>query len=133
MAVRQAGEALPPLEPGAMRCMMSKQDCLNDDVGHWMPHLMFCAPHDADWGADLPGSPVMLSPQFHDCPEPVNGVHGSDRQVVRWHGRAGEAGNPGLAFRWMPGHASSAAQRSAPLGDTSSCKRNRYRWFRRSS
>jgi len=23
------------------------------------------------WGADLPGSPVMLNPQFHGAPEPV--------------------------------------------------------------
>jgi hypothetical protein len=59
-----AGKQFPPLEPGAMCYMMSKQGYLNDAVGHWMPHLMFYMPLDADWGADLPGSPVMLNPQF---------------------------------------------------------------------
>jgi len=61
-----AAKQLPPLEPGAMCFMMSKQGYLNDDAGHWMPHLMFYLPRGVDWGADLPGSPVMLNPQFHD-------------------------------------------------------------------
>ena len=59
-----ASKQLPPLEPGAMCYMMSKQGYLNDAVGHWMPHLMFYMPLDADWAADLPGSPIMLNPQF---------------------------------------------------------------------
>ena len=59
-----ARKQLPPLEPGAMCYMMSKQAYLNDSVGHWMPHLMFYTPVSANWGADLPGSPVMLNPQF---------------------------------------------------------------------
>uniref|UniRef100_A0ABV3QGM8 DUF4241 domain-containing protein n=1 Tax=Rhodanobacter lycopersici TaxID=3162487 RepID=A0ABV3QGM8_9GAMM len=66
MKAALAAKQLPPLEPGAMCYMMSKQGYLNDDAGHWMPHLMFYVPRDADWGADLPGSPVMLNPQFHD-------------------------------------------------------------------
>lgn len=66
-----AAKQLPPLEPGAMCYMMSKQGYLNDDAGHWMPHLMFYVPRGADWGADLPGSPVMLNPQFHDGVAPV--------------------------------------------------------------
>lgn len=66
MRAALANKELPPLEPGAMCYMMSKQGYLNDSVGHWMPHLMFYVPRDADWGADLPGSPVMLNPQFHD-------------------------------------------------------------------
>jgi hypothetical protein len=57
---------LPALEPGAMCYMMSKQGYLNDDAGHWMPHLMFYVSRGADWGADVPGSPVMRNPQFHD-------------------------------------------------------------------
>ena len=65
-----ASNQLPPLEPGAMCYMMSKQGYLNDAVGHWMPHLMFYMPLDADWGADLPGSPVMLNPQFQ-APEKI--------------------------------------------------------------
>lgn len=47
--------------PGSMGYMMSKQGHLNDSVGHWHPHLMFFQPHTAvsDWGANLPGSPVL--------------------------------------------------------------------------
>ena len=66
-----ASKAFPPLEPGAMCYMMSKQAYLNDDAGHWMPHLMFYVPFGTDWGADLHGSPVMLNPQFHGVPEPI--------------------------------------------------------------
>src|ERR1700722_17818707 len=54
---------LPPLEPGAMCYMMSSQSYLNDSAGHWVPHLMFYVPltDPKSWGADLPGSPVMLN------------------------------------------------------------------------
>ncbi len=64
---------LPPLEPGGMCYMMSSQGYLGDSVGHWVPHLMFYVPQTdgAAWGADLPGSPVMLNPQFQGAPEPV--------------------------------------------------------------
>ena len=67
-----ASKQIPPLEPGAMCYMMSKQGYLNDSVGHWMPHLMFYMPIKAEWGADLPGSPVMLNPQFQNGPEKLN-------------------------------------------------------------
>ena len=52
---------LPPLEPGAMCYMMSKQQYLNDRDGSWHPHLMFFAPltEPAAWGASLPGSPLL--------------------------------------------------------------------------
>lgn len=52
---------LPPLEPGAMCYMMSKQGYLSDGGGHWHPHLMFFVPltEPAAWGADMPGSPVL--------------------------------------------------------------------------
>jgi len=52
---------LPPLEPGAMCYMMSKDGYLDDQAGHWHPHLMFFVPSvDAKaWGADLPGSPIL--------------------------------------------------------------------------
>lgn len=54
---------LPPLEPGAMCYMQSKQQYLNDAGMAWHPHLMFFVSGDAakSWGADLPGSPVMAS------------------------------------------------------------------------
>jgi len=64
---------LPALAPGAMTYMMSKQGYLNDSAGHWVPHLMFYVPltDPKSWGADLPGSPVMLNTQFGGAPEPI--------------------------------------------------------------
>jgi hypothetical protein len=66
---------LPPLEPGAMSYMMSKDQYLTDHDHHnWMAHLMFYTPlmDGAVWGADLSNSPIMLNPQFHGAPEPIN-------------------------------------------------------------
>jgi hypothetical protein len=66
---------LPPLEPGSMCYMMSKQQYLTDSEHHnWISHLMFYTPlmDGAVWGADLPHSPVMLAPQFDGNPEPID-------------------------------------------------------------
>ena len=54
---------LPPLEPGGMAYMMSKQQYLGDDAMSWHPHVMFFAAGNAakGWGADLPDSPVMAA------------------------------------------------------------------------
>jgi hypothetical protein len=54
--------------------MMSKQGYLNDDARNWLPHLMFYFPRAAGamWGADLPGAPPMLNPQFQDSPEAIS-------------------------------------------------------------
>jgi len=54
---------LPPLEPGAMCYMMSKQQYLNDDGKSWHPHVMFFVHGNVakSWGAGLPGSPVLAS------------------------------------------------------------------------
>jgi hypothetical protein len=54
---------LPPLAPGTMVYMMSKQQYLNDRGMSWHPHLMFYVSGDAakSWGANLPGSPVMAA------------------------------------------------------------------------
>jgi len=51
----------PPLEPGAMCYMMSKQQYLSDQGKGWHPHLMFIVSGDAakSWGANQPGSPIM--------------------------------------------------------------------------
>jgi hypothetical protein len=47
---------------GAMSFMMSKQQNLGDSAGHWHPHLMFFDRSDeADWGANLGGSPIMAA------------------------------------------------------------------------
>jgi hypothetical protein len=55
-----------------MSYMMSKQGFLDDQAGHWIPHLMFYTATNVDWGADQTGSPIMLNPQFRGAPEPVN-------------------------------------------------------------
>src|ERR1700726_1859832 len=68
-------QELPPLEPGAMAYMMSKEQHLNDGSHpNWMAHLMFYTPlmDGAVWGADLSHSPVMLNPQFSGAPEPID-------------------------------------------------------------
>jgi hypothetical protein len=68
-------QKLPPLEPGAMSYMMSKEQYLTDDGQHnWRAHLMIYTPlmDSAVWGADLPHSPVMLNPQFRGDPEPID-------------------------------------------------------------
>jgi len=55
-----ARKELPAYEPGGMCYMMSKQAYLTDQGDHNLAHLMFYEPPAADWGADLPNSPVML-------------------------------------------------------------------------
>jgi hypothetical protein len=54
---------LPVLEPGAMCYMMSRQQYLSDDDMSWHPHLMFFISGVAakNWGANLPGSPVLAA------------------------------------------------------------------------
>ncbi len=54
---------LPPLAPGAMCYMMSKQQYLNDEGRNWHPHLMFFVAGDAakSWGANAPGSPLLAA------------------------------------------------------------------------
>jgi hypothetical protein len=66
-----ANKELPTPESGAMSYMLSKEGYLNDEAGHWVPHLMFHIPKTdvANWGANLDGSPVMVAP-FRLVPEP---------------------------------------------------------------
>src|SRR5581483_6487992 len=54
---------LPPLEPGAMAYMMSKQQYLNDRGKAWHSHAMFFSPGDMakSWAADDPNSPVRVA------------------------------------------------------------------------
>lgn len=63
---------LPPLEPGSMSYMMSKQGYLTATGGN-LAHIMVYTPHGdpAAWGNDVPNSPVMLNPQFKDA-EPID-------------------------------------------------------------
>lgn len=67
-----AGKDLPSPEPGSMSFMMSKDGYLGDGVGHWHSHLMFHVPKAdaANWGANLPGSPVVLDTAHREVPEP---------------------------------------------------------------
>jgi len=59
---------LPTQEPGAMCYMMSKEGYLNDQAGHWHPHLMFFVPQTGAefWGANLPGSPILAEEDPED-------------------------------------------------------------------
>jgi len=67
---------LPTPEPGSMSYMLSKQQNLGEDAGHWYPHVMFHVPKSygagdgAIWGADLPGSPIVYDNGHHLVPEP---------------------------------------------------------------
>ena len=63
---------LPVPETGAMSYMMSKNGYLNDEVGHWHPHLMFHVPKtdNASWGANVVCSPVLENDEYQDVPEP---------------------------------------------------------------
>jgi hypothetical protein len=80
---------LPMPAPGSMSYMMAKHQNLGDSVGAWMSHLMFYAPKadgandGASWGADSPGSPIMLDTSHHVVPEPetifmIPAAHWSD-------------------------------------------------------
>ena len=57
--VKAFAKTVPPLQPGAMCYMMSKQAYINDDAGHWVPHLMFYLTAGTAWGASLTGAPVI--------------------------------------------------------------------------
>jgi hypothetical protein len=61
---------LPPLEPGAMCYMLSRQQYLGDAGKNWHPHVMFfiaeAAAKDSDWGANLDASPIMASDDPQD-------------------------------------------------------------------
>lgn len=69
-----AKKELPPVEPGSMAYMMSKQAYLGDGEVNNMAHLMFYTPlmDGANWGAGLPKSPVYLIPMFKGAPEPID-------------------------------------------------------------
>jgi hypothetical protein len=67
-----ARKELGPPEPGSMSYMMSRQQYLGDSGKSWMPHLMFHVPTSAAaaWGANLPGSPIILDTGHKVVPEP---------------------------------------------------------------
>jgi hypothetical protein len=60
-----AAKQLIAPEAGAMSFMLSKDGYLGDSAaGPWYPHVMFWGPPvgGAEWGADVPGSPVLSAP-----------------------------------------------------------------------
>ena len=59
---------LPTPESGAMCYMLSRQQYVSDQAGHWHPHLMFflARTEAATWGADLPGSPILAGDDPED-------------------------------------------------------------------
>jgi hypothetical protein len=65
-----ARNEFPSPKPGAMSFMMSKDGYLADADGPWHSHVMFHVPKvaGASWGANLPGSPVVVDDR--DSPEP---------------------------------------------------------------
>ena len=65
-----ARKELPQPKPGAMSFMMSKEGVIGEALTHWHSHLMFHVPKAAaaSWGANLPGSPVVLD--VREVPEP---------------------------------------------------------------
>jgi hypothetical protein len=82
---------LPTPEPGSMSYMMSKDGYLGDDAGHWHPHLMFHVPKTDGslWGANLPGSPVVIDSQHQEVPEPQTIFF---VKVAQWSDGTPEAG-----------------------------------------
>ena len=71
IAAATASKELPAPEPGAMSFMMSKDGYLGDGVGHWHSHLMFYiqGTDTSSWGANLPGSPVVVDDEHRKIPE----------------------------------------------------------------
>jgi len=72
MKAEAAHKALATPAPGAMSYMLSPQQHLTDAPGPWRPHMMFHVPlaDAAAWGANLPGSPIMLDTDHAPGPEP---------------------------------------------------------------
>jgi len=72
MTAQAAKKALATPEPGAMSYMLSRQQRLTGAPGPWKPHMMFHVPmaQAQAWGANLPGSPIMLDTDHKPGPEP---------------------------------------------------------------
>jgi len=67
-----ASRKMPQPEAGAMSYMLSKDQYLGDEGGHWHPHLMFhvARTEAASWGANVADSPVLFNDAFAQGPEP---------------------------------------------------------------
>ena len=88
-------QGLPPLEPGAMSFMMSKEQHLNDGSHpNWEAHLMFYTPvmDGSVWG-------VRSAPFSYNAASALQGSSGTDRRihgfrglVVGWNAGPSQAG-----------------------------------------
>lgn len=65
LKVAKSEKEIPPLEPGGMAYMMSKQAYLTDRGSHNLSHIMFFVPSTdpANWGANSAHSPIGLLQQ----------------------------------------------------------------------
>lgn len=65
LKVAKSEKEIPPLEPGGMAYMMSKQAYLTDRGSHNLSHIMFFVPSTdpANWGANSAQSPIGLLQQ----------------------------------------------------------------------
>jgi hypothetical protein len=72
----EARKEIPPLEPGGMAYMMSKQAYLTDRGDHNLAHVMFWVPNTdaASWGANVPKSPIILLQQDPVAPITLFGI-----------------------------------------------------------
>jgi len=80
-------QGLPPLEPGAMSYMMSKDQYLTDEGHHnWIAHLMFYTPlmDGAVLGADLPPVSRHAESTVRWGSGTNRRIHGSCGQMVGW-------------------------------------------------
>jgi len=61
IATAIAKKEFPPMEPGAMCYMMSREGYGGDSAPHWPSHLMFfyTDTDPAIWAANMPGSPII--------------------------------------------------------------------------
>jgi len=77
----KAKKEFPPLEPGGMAYMMSKQAYLTDRDDHNVAHVMFFIPSTdaASWGANVPQSPIILLQQ-----DPIAAITTFMIPVGRW-------------------------------------------------
>jgi hypothetical protein len=76
LKVAEARKEIPPLEPGGMAYMMSKQAYLTDRGDHNLAHVMFWVPNTdaASWGANVPKSPIILLQQDPVAPITLFGI-----------------------------------------------------------
>ena len=90
-------QELPPLEPGAMAYMLSREQYLTDDGDHnFTAHLMFYTPlmDGRAWGADLPALSRHAESTVRRRSRTNRRIHGSHGQMVGSNGSPSQVGVP---------------------------------------